>query len=384
MAGALDATPGEASAAAGNDVPASERNGNLTIRPAGPPPEGTPDARQLKSAKVKQDLDRERISATVVLRGTPAAATDSFMVLGFGHVNADGACVDHYSVATTTVSPSNGFSRSGATLKIDEQLDMAGYMDWDCAFVALYPPVTGDVSYDGLVGGLVSTPAKPELRITSVRLLNKDRKKVKFVRNTWTPLTVTVGNDGRVDALGVKIASGNKAFKVRKPKVGKVWKDGGRTSARIEVRLVKKTKKAKLKLVARNKQAKGATTRNAVRVAKPRKPVAGKYRAAGGKITFRVTKAGKVVNFRAKGVQMVCQPPLDFATYQRVTVAYPRKPKVRPNGILDVQMRWEKGNAWYNAGLQMRVSGKKITQGRYTYTTANYCRVIENFNPKRR
>lgn len=371
-------------AAQARDVPATERNGNLTGRPPGLPAAGTPAARQLESARVKQDLDAERISATVVLKAAPAAATDSWMVLGFGHVNSDGACREHHEVITRTVSTTDGFSRSGDTLTLDTQLDMAGYMDWDCAFVALYPPTTGSEPYDALVGGLTSTAAKPKLKLDEIEVLGKDRKKVRLVRNTWTPVTVTVQNNGKVDALGVKIASGNKAFKVRKGKVGKVWKNGGRTSARIEVRLVSKAKRPTLRLVARNNQARAVATRNVVRVAKPRRPVAGKYRANKGRITFSINKKGQVTNFRAKGVQMVCQPPLGYASYQRVTVAYPRKAKVRPNGILDVQMRWEKGSAWYNTGLQMRVAGKKITEGRYTYSTANYCRVSENFKPKRR
>lgn len=371
-----------ASSEARAGAPVVARTGALTERPTWVSPAATDAARQLASASVRQDLDTGRVSGTFVLRAAPGAVSELVVTFGF---TREGICRGHTELATSTTTPAAGFSRSGTRVTLDREVYGAGFQDWDCAFAALVVP--GDrgasVPYDVLGGDLVDVLARPVLKIGSVRLLDKDAKRLRLVRNVWTPLTVTVENPGRVDVESARIVSGSRAFKVRGQKVGKVY-DGGSAAARIEVKLVSAKKRTTLRLVAQGDGAKAAATRAVTRVAPPKRPVAGTYRSKDGAFSFRIAR-GKVTGFRARSVRMVCRPPLDFATYRTVTLTYPKKVTVARNGIVDAQLRWEgRGEAWYVANLRMKVTGTKVARAHYSYTTAGYCSVSKGFTVKRR
>lgn len=348
------------------------RHGDLKVRPAGMPTSGSP-ARQLARARVTQDLVRDRVRATVVLRGVPTTATNAQLHVEFGWVQ-DNACQGDMGFTTATASAlSPGFTRSGETITFDKAVNEAGYEDWNCAVVALTVPGT-TTTYDALIGELTDVLARPRLRISEVRLLRKEPTKVRLVRNVWTVLEVEARNAGRVDATDVTVKGRGKGLRVKGARLGRVHADGTGI-ARIKVKLTRK-RATRLKLIVRGSGARATRKVRVVSRKAPPRPVAGRYRSTDGDITFRI-KDAKVVGFRAHTLT-TCGGYPDLPTYSYNTYDYPTT-RVGRDGIVNARQHRE----LYSVGLEMMASGKRVTQGYFYYSGPDRCHASERFTAER-
>jgi hypothetical protein len=360
-------------ASVARDAPVDARVGDLTIRPALP---GT-GARRLAAASVRQDLLTARVSGTFVLDAEPTGATASYLRVVFGHLGG-GQCVEDLRISTPTFGAlAAGFSRSGATYRLDLAEAQAGYETWNCAVAGLTDdPVT--VQYSVLMGQLTDIYAQPQPVLSKPELL--DSSKIKLVRGVWTKLDVTVTNAGRVPADHVVISGAGKGVKVRTTALG--WlNSGGEGTAKVKVKLTGKKRKARLVLVASAgaAQASREVTVRATRAPAP--PTSGTWRSKDGTFTFKV-RNGKVVGFRGHDLKITCQPPGDLATHYTGTLDFPTT-KIARSGIVDDAVDYDKGDAWYNSWLEMRISGGRATKGHFAYVTAGSCKAIEDFTAKR-
>ncbi|MEO9323091.1 hypothetical protein ABFT23_06340 [Nocardioides sp. C4-1] len=365
----LAVLPGSPAAAALIDA----RVGALTFRPDAP---GT-GARRLASASVRQDLYLDRVSGTFVLDAEPVAGTTSYLRVTFGHLDAGRSCQGDLELRTDTTSPSNGFTRSGRTLRLVATERRFGYQDWDCAFAVLDLDTNGDAS-DGsvrsvLIGELTDVPARPVLAVTGVQLL--DARALRLVRGVWTTIEVTVANRGRADAARVVLRGSGRGVQVRPTPVG-VVRDDDDTTVQVRVRLTGK-RATTLRLTA---SGGGATASRSVRVARakaPARPRPGTYRSADGDTTFSVS-GGKIRGFRVRTTTRCGGypdiPTTTYNTYSFRTVGVPR------NGIVVAK---EKGRL-YTARLQLRIAGGKVTQGRFSYAGPAACFAVERFTASRR
>lgn len=346
------------------------RTANLIHRPDGMPATGQA-ARRFVSAKVKQDLDRRRVSGTFRLGAAPTAGSNAHLHVAFGYLDGY-ACNADVQFSSQTHAPNGGFSRSGATISFNRAYSDAGWKGWDCAFAAL----TGAdhaPSFDALINQLSDVHAKPDLRIASVKLLGK--KKIKLVRGVKTVLEVRIRNASRADAPGTVLKGRGKGIKVANRRVGKIWGDGA-TTVRVTVKL-KKKRRTKIKLLATTT---GDKTTKKVKV-KPRKAPKraknGKYRSKNGRVTFRI-RNNRVVGLRGR-MYTRCGGYPNFPTYTWNYYNYP-KVKIPRNGIVD---RRHSGKR-YTVGLQMFVNGGKVKQGRFWYSGPNRCFAVETFRMRRR
>lgn len=349
------------------------RHGNLTVRPAGMPTSSVP-ARQLASAKVTQDLVKDRVRATVVLRGIPTTATNAQVHVEFGNA-VDNSCHGDVGLSSPTHSGlSSGFTREGRTITLSKAVSEAGYMDWDCAFVAITDP-GAQTTYDAVVGGLTNVMARPRLKVATVQLLRKNVRTVKLVRNVWTVLEVRVKNPSRVATTKVVLRGSGKGLRVKTVRIGKIYDDSS-ALARLRVKLTrKKATTLKLKVVGSG----GAEATRKVGVAStkaPPRPAAGHYKSEDGRLSFRIKK-GRVVGFRSQQ-WTTCGGYPDLPTSSWVTYDFPRTVVPR-NGIVDARQKHE----LFTAGLQMKVAGKKATQGYFFYSGPNRCFASSKFTARR-
>lgn len=58
--------------------------------------------------------------------------------------------------------------------------------------------------------------------------------------------------------------------------------------------------------------------------------------------------------------------------------------KVPRHDYIETHKKYRKGDPWYTSSLRGRVVGKKMTQARFSYSTAGNRRVIETFMVRRR
>jgi hypothetical protein len=372
----VSGVPAAAAAADGPEVVA--RTGVLKTRPAGMPSAGAADSQRLESAKVRQDIEGYRAKATVVLRAAPGPGAT--LAVGFG-AQEGSQCVSEVTFTTPTVGqPSAGFTVSGRTVTLDADSVDARTGDWDCAFVAT--GAADGTTYDALVGPMKDVAAKPTLKIRSIDLLDRKQQRLGLVPGVWTPIDVTVANTSRYRSSKVTVSGKGKGVKVRQGAI--TWLNrGGKDTARVQVKLTAK-RATKLTLVARSGGAKTTRSLPVRPVKAPPRPKAGAYRASvdPGRLTFRIA-GGKVKAFKARGVRMTCQTPGEYATYRTVDLNFPKAVTIPRNGIVDVTHRWRKGNAWYNASLRMRVAGGKVSQGNFTFSTADWCLVDDDFTARR-
>lgn len=212
---------------------------------------------------------------------------------------------------------------------------------------------------------VVDTLAKPKLRVTEVRLLNRKVSTIGLVRGVWTTLNVRVANTGTVPATGTKLVGSGRGVKVKAVKVGKVY-DGSNSLARIKVKLTAKNKRTKLRLVASSGTVRAARVVKVKRLAAPKRPKNGRYKSDDAQTTFRIKK-GRVVDFRSRQMTRCGGYPDPF-TYHWATYDFPRTPIAR-NGLVDARQK----HRLFTAGLQMKVSGKRITQGYFFYSGPNRC-----------
>lgn len=368
-------------APAAADLDLIARKGTLTQRLPQMPAAGSTPAQQIAAASVVHESRAWTLTATVTLRDELTAAADLVIVLG--KVRGTECTGDrHYSTATHEES----FTRNGRVITLRRLNDAVVFNgDWDCAFV--YTESVGGARLDGLGGGLTPVYGTPKLAVTDVQVLRKKQKRLKLVRGVWTVVEVTVANSSQYGAPNVRITGKGKGMQVKPVSVGEVHRNGGKSTVRMKVRLKGKRKKSKLRLTAASPRGGSATRTIRVKRVKPAKrPANGRYRAkvkgSKAKVTFRVKK-GRVVNFRVRGARMTCRAPMQYPTYYTTNLTYPKKVKVPRSGVVDAKRAWKKGNAWYDAYLRMKASGKRVKQGNYTYVTANWCRTSIDFTARR-
>ena len=346
---------------------------------------GQPAARRIESARVRYVPSTGRTTATVVLRGAPAPATDAELVVVFGAM-ANGGCAAEAQWATrTTGSTASGFTRSGRTFSLAVTADRwQGW--WDCAVAAVREPGNNDVTatYDAFGNQLATEYAKPRLVIGKPAILNQKPKRLPLVRGVWTTVRVPIRNTGHWRAANTVVTGKGPGLQVRRDKLGIVYDESNQT-ARVQVRLKAARKQSRLRLVVRGGGVLATRVVPIRRVAAPARPAAGLYRGVGknSNIAFRVQN-GRIVGFRGKRFRMTCQPPMEYARYTYTDLTH-RKRAVPRNGIVDDVHEWKKkgGNAWFTSMLEGRLVGNRLTRGRFAYYTSGSCRVDVRFTARR-
>ncbi|WP_193612151.1 hypothetical protein [Nocardioides lijunqiniae] len=366
-------------AAPASRVPLDARVGNLTVRPDGPLGSG---ARRLTSASVRQDLLRDRVSATVVLDAEPTGiGTESYLTVAFGHV-ADSTCYGDLQLTTITWGTmAAGFSRAGRTITMSIADDQAGYETWDCAFAVLdldtnLPPDDNTVR-SVLLGGLVDVPARPQLSLGAPEVLDRPVRRLPLVRGNWTAVTVPVVNRGRVDATGVRVTGAGRGLRVRGARIERVYETGS-SSARIQVRRTS-ARTGPLRLTVTSVDAPSA--RRAVRTRPVRaaaRPAPGKYANRSGTITFRVTSGRRLTGFRSYTRTQCGGYPDGFPTYTMNTYSFPRS-RIGLDGVVDRTQRAR----LYGVTLQVKIAGRRATSGRFTYSGPDRCFAVDTFTARR-
>ncbi|KRF13953.1 hypothetical protein ASG90_14185 [Nocardioides sp. Soil797] len=373
LAGLMPATAGATTAPAAAPL-VDARTATLTSHPSGLPEAGSAQARRIASAKVTQDLVHDRLKATITLRATPTSATNSEVRVEFGNVVGTSCHGDVGVSSPTYTGLSSGFTRSGRTITLNKAVSEAGYMDWDCAFVATTVP-GGSTTYDAVLGELKEVLAKPKLTIPAVQLLRKNVKKVKLVPKVWTVLEVKVKNPSRVSATKVVVRGGGKGLRVKNVKLGKVHDDSS-ASARVRVKLTrKKTTTLTLKVTGSG----GTKATRKVRVSPTKAPtraVSGTYKSKDGRTRFTIKK-GRLVGFYTQQ-WTTCGGYPDFPTTSWVAYDFPRTAVPR-SGIVDARQK----HRLFTAGLQMKVVGKKVTRGHFFYSGPNRCFASSAFTARR-
>ncbi|WP_134765273.1 hypothetical protein [Nocardioides sp. 1609] len=348
------------------------RVGDLTTRTAGTPGTG---ARRLTSATVRQDLYADRVTGTFVLDAAPTGpSTTSYLRVGFGHTDDAGTCVGDQQYYTDTLSPADGFTRSGRTLTLARTDSRAGYMDWDCAFALLDADLDGEQSsiHSVLGGSLRDVATRPDLAVTKVQLLGKGR--IGLVRGVWTTLEVTVGNRGTGDSTGTVVTGAGKGVKVRRAGLGTI-RDDDTGTARVQVKLVG-TRATRVRVTASGGGDRATRTVRVRKVAPPAGPTPGRYAGAGGDVKFDVVK-GRVTGFRIRTVT-TCGAFPDVPTTTVVTYDFPTV-RIARNGIVDAR---QKGRL-FSAYLRLRIARGTVTQARFQYFGPSWCRASESFTARR-
>lgn len=354
------------------------RTGSLTSRPSGMPSTAVP-ARQLRSAAVQQRLTDGRLTGMFVLGGTPGGGTEADLHVSFGSLAGNACNADVDLVTPTAGSPASGFSRAGGTIELNtDDINAAGFAEWDCAFAALTAsgqPPTQATTYDVLIGPLEDVSGKPKLQIENVELLRSKVKQLRLVPNVARNVAVTVKNSGTADARGVRVAGVGKGLETKAASLGSIGA-GDDSSGEVRVKLTAKSKRT-LKLVAGSGAAK-VTRRIAVFPARrPPRPVPGEYRSRDGSVTFRVEN-GRVVGWRGR-MQTRCGGFPDIPTTTFNTYDFPRT-KIGRDGVVDARDRGE----LFGVRLQLRLAGRKATKGHFSYSGPNRCFASTTFSAKRK
>lgn len=261
------------------------------------------------------------------------------------------------------------------------------YSDWlavpaDIAFnCASAQVVFGTSVTDRMGGGLSNHYIQPRLTVSRPRLLDRSQKQVRLVRGVPQDHTLLVKNAGQYRARNVVVTARGKGVKTVRRNVGTIL-PGKEATATVPLRLVSKAKRTAVRITVSGSGVSARRTVIVRAVKAPARPVAGKWRSTNKTFTFRV-KNGRITGFRGINMRMQCGGYGSFPTYRNVSLSFP-KVKVPRHGYVDAIKRYRKGDVWYTATLRGRVVGKKMTQARFTYSTAGNCRVSEGFTARRR
>lgn len=328
------------------------------------PPSSTPHER-LVGAKFRVDLaDREYYVEATIAGEPPGPISQAPTAVWYVGTVAGNTCQQ------VGAEVSDWF----AGVMANEADDLpSGWESANCAVIMLLN--SDDAVVDVLIGLLADE--LPTLELSAPELLGKS--KLKLVRGVWTRLDVEVKNDGPGIASGVVVSGKGKGLKVRKGTVDFDIARDATGSTEIEVKLVGKQKKTKLKLTAATGEVKATRTAKVRRTAPPRPPVPGSYKSKDGAVHFTVTKGRpKVTGFRVF-TQTTCGGFGTIPTYTMNTYDF-HKVKIPRNGIVDARQRVE---GLYSAALVLRFNGGKVTDGRFSYSASGPCRAIETFTAKR-
>ncbi len=380
MRAAAPVSPSRASDAKPGQVLFGQRASlTATNRAPGMPTSAEP-GRQLVSATVRIDVHPtlEHIDAQLELAGEPVGALQDMVTIGLGRFDGSTCVVSHSH--SDYVFTGRGTSQSvvGNTGSRSADFGERPAQPWNCVVALIDAAGDPSLVYDAFVGGLQNTYEKPKPKIANVQLLGKKMKKLELARGTWTGLDVEVVNKGKVQANGLKVGGSGKALKVRGGRIATLL-PGERATARIQVKPTGQSKS--LALVAKAPGVRASDKIATRAVAPPPRPRAGKWRSKGGVVKFTV-RGGKISGFRVQ-TRTRCGAPGEIPSYTNNTYDFPRT-KVPRNGILEGAQRG-KNDVWeWSARLQMRLSGGKATQGRFTfYNTAGNCSASETFTARR-
>ncbi|WP_313405825.1 hypothetical protein [Aeromicrobium sp.] len=346
----------------------------LTRSLPGYPVSGTPANRQLQRANVYVHYDEDGdiiLETDAWVKGDPSSNPDTAVRAHLGVV-AGNSCelTGHYD---------DGVVPNGRKYWVWER-DLPSPRNWDCAVVMTIDRASG-ATVDAMGGSLTNQYAQPRLTVAQPRLLDKAQKQVRLVRRVAQDHTFVVKNTGEYRARNVVVTARGKGMKTVRRNAGTLA-PGAEASVKVPLRLMSRKKRATVRITA---SGSGVSTSRIVRVRAvkaPAKPRAGAWRSTDKTFTFKVRK-GRITGFRGINMRMQCGGYGTFPTYRNVSLTFPTV-KVPRHGYVDAIKKYRKGNVWYTATLRGRVVGKKMTQARYTYSTAGGCRVSEGFTARRR
>lgn len=374
LAAMLLAIPAPASAA--DRVVA--RTAELTERPIDT---GT-GALRIASASVRQDRVADRAQATVTLDAAPDPGTDATLIVAFGPVR-QGICelndfldADQYSTPVGE-TPAAGWTRDGATFRMDIADEAAGYQPWECAGAIM---ISGDQVVSFLGGDLTDILLKPELSIGRLEVLERPVKgKLKLVRGAQHTVRLPVSVTNEADAKDVSVTGAGKGLKVRGEKDDLLLGNND-SSFRLAVKATRKrVGPLKVKVTSSN----GGTVRRSfpVRIVRPpAKPRPGRYSSKDGDVTFRITggKKPKVKEFRIFA-QTRCGGYLEIPRYTMNYYDFPTT-RIGGGGIVDRGQTAE----LYVVSLELKAIGRKVTEGGFSYGARGApCSASETFDARR-
>lgn len=352
----------------------------LATSVAGFPVANTPLRRQLHRANVYVhyfDDGDVVLEADVWVKGQPSNSFDTRVLVGLGVLSG------HVCDVRQPDHTGDGVVPDGAKYWVWER-DLPSPKNWNCALVtvhdrAVVPDRTN--ALDAMVGRLSDQYVQPKLTVSRPRLLDRAQKQVRLVRGVAQNHTLVVKNTGKYRARNVVVTARGKGIKTVRRNAGTLA-PGAEASVKVPLRLMSRKKRATVRITA---SGSGVTSSRVVRVRAvkaPAKPRSGSWRSTNKTFTFKV-RNGRIANFRGINMRMQCGGDGTFPTYRNVSLTFPNV-KVPRHGYVDAIKRYRRGDVWYTATLRGRVVGTKMTQARYTYSTAGSCRVSEGFTARRR
>ncbi len=348
------------------------RTGDLRDRITATSPDPAP-ARRLVSADVRHDLRKGTIGGTIRLGAAATQATGADLIIGFGFQDGN-VCQGAADLILDTVpggSPEATYS--GATITANAVVRGAIQAAWDCAYAGLVPKGGSNETYDGLVGTVspVYAPLVPKLRVKMTRSL-------KVKAGKWAKVKLTASNPGTAATPRVKVRLKAKRSKV-KPKMLKLGRIGAgkKKTTAFRVRLAGRKKGTVTVRASAGKLRAGArlvVKRNVV--IRRKAPVAGTY--SGSSVDFRITRNRYLVGFRVT-LPITCGGFPDMPTTSWGHYSF-RRVKIPASGKIDAK---EKGDL-YTAYLEATVSGKRVTNGKFSYYGPARCTGHQSWTAKRK
>lgn len=289
---------------------------------------------------------------------------------GVGRVTANGVCDLTHGDSRNTWASDREYS---------DWLAVPAGIAFNCASAQV---VFGTTVTDRMGGPLANHYIQPRLTVSRPRVLDRAQKQVRLVRRVAQPHQFVVRNAGQYRARNVVVTARGKGMKTVRRNVGTI-QPGKEATATVPLRLVSKAKRTAVRITVSGSGVSAKRTVKVRAVKAPARPAAGKWRSTNKTFTFRVKK-GRITAFRGINMRMTCGGGFGgFPTYRNVSLSFP-KVKVPRHGYVDAIKKYRKGDVWYTATLRGRVVGKKMTQARFTYSTAGSCRVSEGFTARRR
>lgn len=338
-------------------------------------------SRQLERATVEietygQDTPEPSyfIEGSVQLAGIPSGDPDAEVNLGFGHQEGS-------SCQLAAVIPKETSDYDGSTYYFtgyNPDYFPSPSRPWDCLAAYVDDSFSGGpatVTHDAFVGPLIDTRQSPRLAITRVDLLGQKQKSLKLVRGIPTEVGISLRNSGKV-ATGRLTAKGSgKGVRVAARKLDPIAgeRDG---STSVKVRLTGRQKRTKVRIVVTDGSSRAVRTLRVTRAKPPRRPAAGRYRSRAGDVDFMVRK-GRIVGWRGS-MTTRCGGFPDPFTYTRNTYSF-RTVKVPRNGIVQAVER----GSLYTAALRLRIAGRKVTRGLFSYYGPDRCFASATFKARR-
>lgn len=343
-------------------------------------------ARDILSASFRLDIVTGRATADVTLAATASQANTSDLWLLWGVQVGDVCSIDSDEavVAVThedrggNYDSGSGWRREGSTIRL------AKTFRWDfetftCAVATTMPSFADGpdaaVAYDTAISALHDVFAAPEGRPEATLVAGGD---VAY-RGVWTPLRVRVTNAGTGPAAGIVLLLAGRGVQSRPVRVGALAAGKSKVvTARVRARGGGKRRNLTALLTGRGPEQFRRQSVFPVNVF-PRgtRPLPGRYVGNGGRVSFRVNRAGRVANFRIRVVG-ACNPgAYTWAEWKTL-------PPARANryGWLDRHFRTGKDLSEAQVHMRVRFAGRRALDGHYDYRSG-LCSAEESFSARR-